>query len=425
MTTIPLGNVADVLVGRMHSPGSDQGPNQMPYLRAANVGDGRLLLGDVKMMKFSPQEQVRYELRSGDVLLTEASGSREQVGATAAWDSSIARVMFQNTLLRLRARPGTDPRFLYWWSRHAYEHRLYARAAQGLAIWHLGSERARSLPVPLVSVESQRQIADFLDDQVARLDRAHALREKQIAGLLERRASRVLFAVTGTDWQSHRDRRLAWASSVRDDWPTAKINHVARLGSGHTPSRGQPEWWDNCVIPWITTGEVAQVRDDRLETLTETRECLSWLGIANSSAEVHPTGTVVLSRTASAGFSAVMGTAMATSQDYVTWTCGPRLRPYFLLWCLRAMRPDLLGRLAMGSTHKTIYVPDIQTLRIPLPSLADQEAAVANIRVTNAEIDRALDLLRLSNSLLAERRRSLITAAVTGQFDVAAARSAA
>ena len=103
--------------------------------------------------------------------------------------------------------------------------------------------------------------------------------------------------------------------------------------------------------------------------LTETRECISEVGLANSSAELHPVDTVVLCRTASAGYSAVMGAQMATSQDFVTWTCGPRLDPYYLLWILRAMRQDLLGRLAMGSTHKTIYAPDLQMLRVPLPPL--------------------------------------------------------
>ena len=107
------------------------------------------------------------------------------------------------------------------------------------------------------------------------------------------------------------------------------------------------------------------MRSDRIEVIKETRERVSELGVANSSAEIHPAGTVVLCRTASAGYSAIMGTNMATSQDFATWTCDPLLRPRFLLLCLRVMRQDLLGRLAMGSTHKTIYMPDIEALRIP------------------------------------------------------------
>jgi type I restriction enzyme S subunit len=194
------------------------------------------------------------------------------------------------------------------------------------------------------------------------------------------------------------------------------------MGSGHTPSRSHPEWWIDCTIPWITTGEVSQVRDDRLEEITETRERISRIGLENSSAELCPAGTVVLCRTASAGYSAVMGEDMATSQDFVTWICGPRLDPYYLLWCLRAMRQDLLGRLAMGSTHKTIYVPDLQMLRIPLPSLADQRCIVEEIRERNLGIDRLADAVRRQMALLAQRRQALITAAVAGQVDVTGSR---
>jgi type I restriction enzyme S subunit len=177
----------------------------------------------------------------------------------------------------------------------------------------------------------------------------------------------------------------------------------------------------DCNIPWITTGEVAQVRDDRQEVLTRTRERISELGLANSAAELRPPGTVVLSRTASAGYSAIMGTAMATSQDFVTWTCGPRLVPRFLLFCLRAMRSDLLGRLAMGSTHKTIYFPDIESIRTPLPTIREQQRMLDLADKELRPLAPLEDAVDRQIALLRERRQALITAAVTGELQVPAA----
>ena len=152
--------------------------------------------------------------------------------------------------------------------------------------------------------------------------------------------------------------------------------------------------------------------------MTETRENISHLGIANSSAEIHPAGTVVLSRTAPAGYSAIMGRDMATSQDFVTWTCGPLLRPRFLLLCLRAMRKDLLERLAQGSTHQTIYMPDLESIQIPLPPVAEQDEIVEAVWRRLATIVGATDLLARQLDLLAEHRQALITAAVTGEMEV-------
>jgi type I restriction enzyme S subunit len=157
-----------------------------------------------------------------------------------------------------------------------------------------------------------------------------------------------------------------------------QIRKVAALGTGHTPSRSVPEYWvpDECTIPWLTLADVWQVRDGTKTVVTDTEERISPAGVANSSAVIHSAGTVALSRTASVGFSCILGTDMATSQDWVTWTCGPRLLPRYLLRALRAMRSEIIGR-RQGSTHKTIYMPDIEQLKIPLPPI-DQQHAVAH-----------------------------------------------
>jgi type I restriction enzyme S subunit len=108
---------------------------------------------------------------------------------------------------------------------------------------------------------------------------------------------------------------------------------------------------------------------------------------------------------------------MAVSQDFMTWTCGPKLDPYFLLFSLRAMRPEL-RRLMTGSTHQTIYMPDLHALRIPLPDITEQERAVHALR---ASLDRhwaARSELEAVTELLAEYRDALITEAVTGKLDV-------
>ncbi|MFD7693974.1 restriction endonuclease subunit S [Streptomyces sp. NPDC059805] len=202
--------------------------------------------------------------------------------------------------------------------------------------------------------------------------------------------------------------RLApWLSVSR--WPTAPIRLVARLGSGHTPSRSKPEYWENCTVPWITLADVWQLRDGRTAVITETKEKVSPLGLANSAAVKHPAGTVILSRTASVGFSAIMGRDMATSQDFATWTCGPRLEPRYLLHALRGMAPDL-KRVATGSTHKTIYMPDIEQLRVPLPPLEEQRRIADFLDAETARIEELLALRERQRQLLNPHRDAQVRA---------------
>lgn len=191
-----------------------------------------------------------------------------------------------------------------------------------------------------------------------------------------------------------------WLTNSR--WPTVPIRLVARLGTGHTPSRSVPAYWEDCTIPWITLADVWQLRSGTQSMIGTTKEKISPLGMANSAAVRHPAGTVILSRTASVGFSAIMGADMATSQDFATWTCGPRLEPRFLLHALRAAAPDL-RRVATGSTHKTIYMPDIEQLRVPLPP-RDEQRRIANfLDAETARIDELVNAQRRVVTLLKER----------------------
>jgi type I restriction enzyme S subunit len=387
------------------------------YVRTTDIA-GPQALRDDTFASLPPAVARKAPLLRGDILMTAAGAT---IGKSTTYNSDDP-ACYAGFLVRFRPASSVDGRFVaHWMQSRAYWDQIQVGAVRS-TIDNFSAGKYRDLTLRLPALAEQRRIADFLDDQVALLDRAIVLRQQQTALAQEQQQAAVLRAVTGQDrGLSASAGRLTWAASVVDDWPVAKIVHHARLGSGHTPSRSHPEWWSDCVVPWITTGEVAQVRDDRREVLVDTRERLSFLGIANSSAEVHPRGTVVLSRTASAGFSAVMGSDMATSQDFVTWTCKRSLEPFFLLWCLRAMRPDLLGRLAMGSTHKTIYVPDIQGIRIPVPPVEVQRDVVARVRNIRRRFDNVAELQAHQVGLLQERKQALITAAVTGQFDVTTA----
>lgn len=398
-------------------------PEGYAFLATPNIKSGDIDFENVNYISaYRYEESPELKLAVGDVLLAKDGNTLGitnligQLPRPATVNGSIAVI-----------RPfGIHPGFLRYVLASDVTQQAIGALKGGMGVPHLFQWDINRLPVHLPPLEEQRRIADFLDVQLAQVDGLTNAFQRLRAALLARRAAAVHTVVIGLrEGVDLRPVGLAWAETVPSHWKIVRLGLVAQMGSGHTPSRSQPNWWKDCTIPWITTGEVSQVRDDRREVINETREKISAIGMANSAAELHPAGTVVLCRTASAGYSAVMGTDMATSQDFVTWACGPRLDPYYLLWCLRAMRPDLLGRLAMGSTHKTIYLPDLQMLRVPLPPLDEQRQIVDQIRSQNARIDAVVDAIDRQVALLSERRQVVTTAAVTGQIDVTMAGRAA
>jgi type I restriction enzyme S subunit len=108
---------------------------------------------------------------------------------------------------------------------------------------------------------------------------------------------------------------------------------------------------------------------------------------------------------------------MATTQDFANWICGPMVLPEYLLYVFRSMRSEF-DRLNMGSTHQTIYMPDINAFRCPLPPVAEQHAIVQDIRTKFSSIDTLIAKAQKAIELQKEHRTALISAAVTGKIDV-------
>jgi type I restriction enzyme S subunit len=133
--------------------------------------------------------------------------------------------------------------------------------------------------------------------------------------------------------------------------------------------------------------------------LDDTLQHVSELGIANSSARVLPAGTVCLSRTASVGYIVVMGRPMATSQDFVNWVCSDHLEKRYLKHVLLA-ETEALRRFAYGTTHTTIYYPEVKAFHIAYPPPREQRAI--------ADVLDALDDKIESNRRTANAARAVL-----------------
>lgn len=181
-------------------------------------------------------------------------------------------------------------------------------------------------------------------------------------------------------------------------WRWTPLSDVAQLESGHTPSRKHPEYW-NEGIPWIGIRDAV---DNHGRQIHDTYQHVSQLGLENSSARLLPPRTVCLSRTASVGYVVVMGTTMATSQDFVNWVCGPGLEPEYLKYVLLAENDSLL-RFASGTTHQTIYYPEAKAFHALLPPLDEQRAVV---RVLGT-LDDKIELNRKMTGTLEAMARAL------------------
>ena len=159
-------------------------------------------------------------------------------------------------------------------------------------------------------------------------------------------------------------------SSIPENWKYDFLDKFAIRCSGHTPSQSHPEYW-NGGIKWISLAD-----SNRLDQgyIFETTKQISDEGIKNSSAVLLPAETVILSRDAGIGKSAVMSETMAVSQHFIAWKCDnhEKLHSWFLYNWLQLNKPEF-ERQAVGSTIKTIGLPYFKKLKIAVPPFPEQQ----------------------------------------------------
>ncbi|WP_083788821.1 restriction endonuclease subunit S [Aeromicrobium marinum] len=355
---------------------------------------------------------------NGDVLLPKITPTFE-AGRVAVAHLETELGAGTTELHVLRARPEVDPRFVSYLCRSQQFLQDGATRLQGVGnLRRVPAGFLSRYPVEVVEYSEQRAVADYLDRETVRIDTLIDEQQRLMEVLRERRRAlrASIVSIARGSGEPTEETGLFWCPEIPPTWSVVPLTSVAELRSGHTPSRTRPELWLDCQTPWITLNDVGRLSESSV--IAKTVNLISEAGIAASSAQVLPVGTVVLSRDATIGRSSIMGVPMATSQHFAAWICGDRLLPEYL-WLLftGAMQP-YFDSLTNGSTLRTIGMSIIGGFRIPLPPVSEQVQIVQTARDQTGKIDELMAETARFIELSRERRSALITAAVTGQIDV-------
>jgi type I restriction enzyme S subunit len=264
--------------------------------------------------------------------------------------------------------------------------------------------------IPLIAppLPEQQKIASILTavDDVIESTQAQINKLKDLkTGMMQE----LLTKGIGRGGHPHTEFKDSPVGRIPKVWDCCLLDKVARRGSGHTPDKQTHEYW-NGGIKWISLADSSKL--DRLH-ISETTNEISELGIKNSSAVLHPKGTVVLSRDAGIGKSAITTERMAVSQHFMAWICGEKLNNYFLYYLLQLWKPRF-ENIAIGSTIKTIGLQYFKTLEIPVPSIAEQEKIAKALLSTDTSIFR----LEAKKDNLSNTKKALMQDLLTGNVRV-------
>lgn len=385
------------------------------------------------MKATATREQIdKFTLRAGDTIITKDSENPNDIAIPTFVEEDMPGVICGYHLSMIRPTPSMSPGFLNKTFHCAFARAYFATRSNGLTRYGLGGPALGSVVLPAPPLEEQKQIANFLDYETAKMDALIEKQQQLIALLQEKRQAVISHAVTkGLNPEQEglpadasacaadrpmRDSGVEWLGDVPAHWTICKIKQVAKLESGHTPSRKVDEYWQDCQIPWVSLNDTGQLK--AVDYISKTAICINEKGMANSSARELPAGCVVFTRDASIGLAAITARAMAVSQHIIAWVCDPmKVTSEYLLLVFYAMEEEL-ERFTFGATLKTIGMPDVKRLTGAFPPLEEQARIVEHVfsarEYLSASIKKSEEMLEI----LAERRTALISAAVTGKIDV-------
>lgn len=320
--------------------------------------------------------------------------------------ASIAKVAMatNQAILGIECGPELDPEYLWYWLQRS--RRSLVASGRGGTQANINAQIVRALRIPLPRPDEQRVIVRRLTRQRTSCQCALEASRNRRAGLGSLRAALLRDAFKGIIPLTAGAAREA----APRGWRWRALSTVARLESGHTPSRFHPEWWGG-DIPWLALPDIRALDG---KVAYDTAECTNEAGIANSSARVLPTGTVCLSRTASVGFVTILGRPMATSQDFVNWICGPELDPSFLAYLLRTSR-TYIRSVSSGAVHKTVYVPTVKAFEVCLPDRRTQEAIAGSLTKQLRALEFIDGAAQEEVELLERMPAALLRAALDGE----------
>ncbi len=365
----------------------------------------------------SPEHSGSYSrIRHGDVLFAASGETVEEIGKSSV-NLLGGEAVCGGDVILLRPTIPVSARFLGYATNAPYVVHQKSRLGRGMTVVHIYGKQLKDVAMLLPPVPEQRDIVEFLDRQLDKIDAVIERHVMLIELLQEKRNVLSTCAVTRglNPNDPMRESGVEWLGKIPTHWEVKRVKWLARMESGHTPDKKVEAYWADGDVPWVSLNDTRRLK--KRDYIRETEYYTNELGLRNSSARLLPPRAVIFSRDATIGLCAITQRSMAVSQHFIAWICSDSLLPEYLLRVFDAMQGELV-RLTMGATLRTIGMPDVRTLTTPIPPVSEQERIVAFVRSETAAIDGLIAKAGQVINRLEELRAALISAAVTGKIDV-------
>jgi len=418
MTTVRIREVAEV---NPQVPEFDRLPGdaEVTFVPLEAVWPG----GRMDLLRVRSKTEVASgyaRFREGDILVPKVTPTFQAARSALAVGVPCHVGVATTEVHVVRPRPGNDPRYL----SYAFHTKDFldegVSTFQGVA----GLQRVpdlflRDFRIQRREPSEQQQIADYLDEEVARIDEIVRLRDEQIDALERRLETAADQALIKRGWHEPATLEVEAVHPLPHGWRVARLSQVLyRLTNGYVgPTR------DILVDDGIRYIQSLHIKSGSIDFNRRPFFVTPEWHLTRPRIHLRE-GDVLIVQTGDIGRVAVVPPDFGEASCHALQIARVRPEiisgPYLGAFLGSSFGYHSLLSRATGALHPHLE-GGIRSVPIVVPPSDAQSEVVVEVDQARRQIRDARAEMRAQVDLLQERKRSLITAAVTGEFDVSTA----
>ena len=380
--------------GNIHPKSSDYVHYGIPFVMANNFANGEVDFGSCKFITKERADKLQKGFSiSGDVLLTH----KGTVGNTAIVGKlGTEYIMLTPQVTYYRVTDST--RLSNYYLRQYFDSQpfqsLFKSLAGGGTRAYLGIVKQLALPVVVPPLPEQHAVATALCD----VDGALGGLDRLIAKKRDLKQAAMQQLLTGQT-------RLP---GFHGEWEVKRLDLLADIRSGGTPSTAEPCYWDG-DIPWCTPTDITALNGRK--NLGETARMITQLGLKASSAEMIPAHSVVMTSRATIGECAINAVPVSTNQGFKNFVPFATTDVDFLYYLLGTQQQGFIS-LCGGSTFLEIGKTQLSAYKVRVPSTKTEQEAIAEVL---SDMDAELTALEQQRDKTRALKQAMMQELLTGK----------
>lgn len=371
---------------------------EFDYIDIGSVSLSEGVTNKERMRFAASPSRARKLVRDGDILVSTV---RTYLRAIAAVEPSDTPQVASTGFAVLRANKGTDARFLYRVVQSNPFVEQVVSQSTGVSYPAINPSTLSNIEVPLPDLATQRQIADFLDRETARIDLLIEKKQRLVALLGKKYKAEKKRLVFDLDNQSveRSASTVSWFPDIPKHWRFMRCAHIFNnLDYRRIPLSSEQRGDLAKIYPYYGASGIIDAVDDYL--------------FDGDTILVGEDGANLIMQSTPIAFKA-SGKYWVNNHAHILT---PRFGN-FDYW-IHALNQVPYEVFVTGSAQPKLTSAVLGNIRLPVPPREEQAKIAQKIEIMGQRVNTAIEPISASIDRLKEYRSALITAAVTGQIDV-------